>query len=148
MNIQELIEKAPSDYPKCLQAHCPAAEQCLRHLMSRTISEKAITMTVINPKNTQPELGTSCPYFHSTQPVRMARGFTQALDSVRHGEVKKIVAELTDLFDRRLYFRFRKGERLITPQQQEIIAEVLARHGASQPVEFDSYEEDFNWLQL
>ena len=32
--------------------------------------------------------------------------------------------------------------------KQEIIAEVLTRHGASQPVEFDSYEEDFNWLQL
>lgn len=87
MNIQELIEKAPSDYPKCLQAHCPAAEQCLRHLMARTISEKAITMTVINPKNTQPELGTSCPYFHSTQPVRMARGFTQALDKIGRAHV-------------------------------------------------------------
>lgn len=148
MNIQELNEKAPSDYPKCLQADCPAADQCLRNLMGRAVSEKAIVMTVINPKNLKPELGTSCPYFHSTQPVRMARGFTKALDNVRHGEVKKIVAELSQLFDERLYYRFRKGERLINPQQQAIIAEVLTRHGASQPVEFDSYEEGYNWVQL
>ena len=148
MNIQELNEKAPSDYPKCLQANCPAADQCLRNLMGRAVSEKAIAMTVINPKNLKPELGTSCPYFHSTQPMRMARGFTKALDNVRHGEVKKIVAELSQLFDERLYYRFRKGERLINPQQQAIIAEVLTRHGASQPVEFDSYEEGYNWVQL
>ncbi|MBR6482127.1 MAG: hypothetical protein IKT26_02720 [Bacteroidaceae bacterium] len=148
MNIQELNEKAPSDYPKCLQADCPAADQCLRNLMGRAVSEKAIVMTVINPKNLKPELGTSCPYFHSTQPMRMARGFTKALDNVRHGEVKKIVAELSQLFDERLYYRFRKGERLINPQQQAIIAEVLTRHGASQPVEFDSYEEGYNWVQL
>ena len=148
MNIQELNEKAPSDYPKCLQADCPAADQCLRNLMGRAVSEKAIAMTVINPKNLKPELGTSCPYFHSTQPMRMARGFTKALDNVRHGEVKKIVAELSQLFDERLYYRFRKGERLINPQQQAIIAEVLTRHGASQPVEFDSYEEGYNWVQL
>ena len=148
MNIKELIEKAPSDYPKCAQANCPAAEQCLRHLMAQATPEKAIAITVVNPKNIKPELGTSCPYFHSTQPVRMARGFTQALNNVRHGEVKKIVAELSDLFDERLYYRMRKGERTINPQQQEIIAEVLIRHGAAQPVEFDSYEEGFNWLQL
>lgn len=148
MNIQELNEKAPSDYPKCLQADCPAADQCLRNLMGRAVSEKAIVMTVINPKNLKPALGTSCPYFHSTQPMRMARGFTKALDNVRHGEVKKIVAELSQLFDERLYYRFRKGERLINPQQQAIIAEVLTRHGASQPVEFDSYEEGYNWVQL
>lgn len=142
------MQNAPSDYPKCTQADCPAAEQCLRHLMAQATPEKAIAITVINPKNLKPELGTSCPYFHSSQPVRMARGFTRALGSVRHGEVNKIVAELSDLFDRRLYFRYRKGDRTLNPQRQEIIAEVLLRHGATQPVEFDSYEEDFDWLQL
>ena len=33
----------------------------------------------------------------------------------------------------------------LTPKQQEIVAKVLIKAGASQPVEFDAYEEDYLW---
>lgn len=146
MNTQELMQNAPSDYPKCTQADCPAAEQCLRHLMAQVTPEKAIAITVINPKNLKPELGTSCPYFHSSQPVRMARGFTRALGSVRHGEVNKVMEEISHRWSKATYYRLRKGERLISPQEQKIIADILVQHGAKEPIEFDNYEDGFDWF--
>ncbi|MBR1446951.1 MAG: hypothetical protein IJ586_07715 [Alloprevotella sp.] len=45
----------------------------------------------------------------------------------------------------RLVYKMRKGNRALTPEEQTLVAHVLAEHGAPQPVEFDGYEERYLW---
>jgi len=48
-------------------------------------------------------------------------------------------------FGRRTYYRIRKGERLLTPSEQQRILNILKNYGATHLQNFDAYVEDYDW---
>ena len=48
-------------------------------------------------------------------------------------------------FGRRTYYRVRKGERLLTPSEQQRILTILKNCGVTHPQDFDVYVEDYDW---
>lgn len=46
---------------------------------------------------------------------------------------------------RTYYFEFRNGTRVIPPALQQEIRNLFLKIGWKEPVEFDSYEEDYEW---
>ena len=48
-------------------------------------------------------------------------------------------------FGRRTYYRIRKGERLLTPSEQQRILNILKNCGATHLQNFDAYVEDYDW---
>ena len=55
------------------------------------------------------------------------------------------ITYLQGMFNGRNYYRVRKGERLLSPEEQERVLNLLNRLGAQGPFEFDAYIEDYNW---
>ncbi|WP_440427427.1 DUF6078 family protein [Prevotella merdae] len=48
-------------------------------------------------------------------------------------------------FGRNQYFKRRRGDILISPEEQEVIRQMLEKVGADSKMDFDNYEEHINW---
>ena len=53
--------------------------------------------------------------------------------------------QLIACFGRRQYFEMRKGDRLITPAQQQTILNVCRANGWQGPIIYDGEQEDWLW---
>ena len=77
----------------------------------------------------------------------MARGMSQLYDKVREVSVRKqIRLALTDhLGSKGTYYRYKDGERLITPALQQWIQDLFRRYGIEGKVTFDEYLEAYDF---
>ena len=48
-------------------------------------------------------------------------------------------------FSRRTYYRVRKGERPLSPSEQQVVLNALKRCGVKEPKDFDAYFEEYDW---
>lgn len=137
-------EKIPYEYALCLNSQCPKAGSCLRHLAAESMTEKQEYWKIVSPKRLEGVEG-ECPYFRSSQPVRYAKGFKNLLDNQTYNKRQEITYNLTSHFGQRMYYRMRKGERMLLPQEQQIVLNAVKRHGGNASLPFDEYVEDFLW---
>lgn len=133
----------PMGYAHCFNASCPRSGECLRHWAAGAATVAPEQIAVVNPRRIAS--ADSCPYFRCAQPVRMARGFRNALATVPSGQVKNVASAISRLYNQRYYYRMRRGEYALAPAQQEVISGILAAAGASLPIAFDYYETALDW---
>lgn len=136
---------APESFGKCLMENCTAAGQCLRYLAARAVMKREKSLRVISPAFARPADGENCPFYRSAGPVRMARGFKRALGTIPSSSLKAALWELRSQYSKTVYYRMRNGETPLNAREQELIAKILTRYGAPQPIAFDSYEEIIPW---
>lgn len=136
--------EAPHNYTLCLHRDCPLADTCLRQLAEKSIPATLPACLVIRPAYLA-SLTTPCPYYRSSGKVRFAKGFVRLLEELPHKQMRTVVAHLIDQFGRRTYYRTRKGERLLSPSEQETFRNVLKKCGVSPVPEFDLYIEKYDW---
>ena len=86
-----------------------------------------------------------CPHYRSNTKVRYAKGFIGILDCIPHKQMQTVVAHLMGYLSRRTYYRTRKGERLLSPAEQQHILNILKNCGVTYPEKFDAYIEDYDW---
>lgn len=145
MKLEQLVKDAPSYYGKCILKDCTASAICLRYLLYQQRAKESRQLTIVNPDFAQPQKGENCPCFRSLTPVRMARGFQNALRTVPHGNIKQVQQELIYHFCRTMFYYYRKGDRMLSPKEQKYVSDVLIRFGAKEPITFDAYEEGYVW---
>ena len=46
------------------------------------------------------------------------------------------------------YYRYKDGEKMLTPEQQDVIGKTFRRHGFEGDIVFDKYEERYNYTVL
>lgn len=145
MNSNPILDHShvPVNYAHCLETDCPLGARCLCRLAADCLPDDLEQFYAVNPRRVRHN--EQCPYFRPAVTVRMARAFTRAIGSVPMANIPKVEQAMTALYNRSYYFRMRRGEYLLTPQQQEQIARTLAKYGAAQPVEFDAYEDAIDW---
>lgn len=141
MNNQQ--HPIPKTYPLCLHAHCPKAETCLRQLAFRRHAELPVHLRLLNPSQCTAQ--ECCPYYADSKPVRFAKGFAGFKDHMLPRQYEKFMYLLIGTFGRNKYFRFRRGEILLSPMEQQIVRDVLKRVGVGECLEFDGYVDDINW---
>ena len=83
--------------------------------------------------------------YRSNTKVRYAKGFIGILDCIPHKQMQTVVAHLMGYLSRRTYYRTRKGERLLSPAEQQHILNILKNCGVTYPEKFDAYIEDYDW---
>lgn len=136
--------KFPQSFPLCNRENCPQAAQCLRRMAWDGIEDtECPTLFIVNPLLTATD--GHCPSFHQAQTVKIARGFRNALAKMPHGGVSKVAGALSSVYGERAYYKMRRGDRPLTPLEQEQITATLKRFGAQEPIVFDSYNEDYVW---
>ena len=146
------ISRMPDRFVLCMadEGECPRRAECLR---SRVLSEAQESvrlrreLEVVNPLNPVLRYATGeCTQFKSCEPVTYARGMSRLFDHVERGVYRVVRQEVEGCFSCRSYFfRAKRGERLITPAEQEAIAAVFRRHGIGEAPCYDSYVTDYEW---
>lgn len=137
--------KTPETFALCVIGNCPVADNCLRRqALVQMDAPRRDVITTINPIGLAP--GADCPHFRSVEPIRIAYGFRGALSAIPHGNVGMLKTEISNHFCLRNYYHLRNGERSMTPNEQEVVAKILERYGATAPVRFDRYADDYQWF--
>lgn len=130
------FESVPKNYIVCFAAECPLREQCMRYQAGLVLPagmEKGYSIFPTACRNGQ------CRHFAQVREVQAARGFTTIFDRVRRNDFQPMTSELMGyLGTGGTYYRYRNGERLLMPEQQEWIRQLFSRYGYDEEVTFDS----------
>ena len=145
MNNKTFSQKAPCGYGHCFYSECVAANQCLRNLATQTISSDEVNVTIINPALVRPDNGSTCPYFHEAKRIRIPYGFKRTLNNLTRADAATVRSTLIAKFSYKAYYNYLNGTRRMPEERLETVIKTLQKHGASAPVEFDRYEENFDW---
>ena len=139
------FSEVPYEYALCLNRQCPKADTCLRQLVKRIVPQKVEYWTIVSPKYTDTITKGNCLYYRSNIKARYAKGFIGILENLPHKKMESAISQLMSFFGRRTYYRVRKGERLLSPFEQEQVLNILKHCSVNSPLEFDAYSEVYDW---
>lgn len=131
------------DYPVCEHSSCPLAATCLHQTAYSTLLEHADFLRLINP--TRCCKNEACTYYRDKKPVIFARGFTNFQKRMYPQQYDQFMTTLILHFGRNQYFKRRRGDILLPPEEQEVIRLMLEKVGADSKMDSDKYEEHINW---
>ena len=83
--------------------------------------------------------------FRTASPVKYARGFINLQKHIFPQQYEQFMTTLVLHFGRNQYFKRRRGDILLPPEEQEVIRLMLEKVGADSKMDFDKYEEHINW---
>lgn len=138
------FSNVPLQYALCLNRQCPKATTCLRQLAEKSAPNTVEYWSIISPKHLS-TIKDNCPYYRSATKVRFAKGFIGILENLPHKQMQTVISRLMSHFSERTYYRIRKGERVLSPSEQQEVLRIIKRCGATMPLEFDAYYEDYDW---
>ena len=141
------FSQVPQDFLMCLKEKCPKAESCLRQMAWQVVPAEETQIKIVNPKYAA-TFSDDCNYYCSSEKVRYARGFVKLLNNLPYRQMRAVIRQLIASFSQTTYYRIRKGERLISPAEQETILSIVKSYGIDQPQEFDAYVEAYRWESL
>lgn len=134
----------PKDYPVCEHSSCHRAATCLHQTAySIMLEQNEVFLRLINP--TRCSKDEACTYYRDCKPVIFARGFTNFQKRMYPQQYDQFMTTLILHFGRNPYFKRRRGDILIPPEEQEVIRLMLEKVGADSKMDFDKYEEHINW---
>ena len=137
-------EKVPVNYTLCLKDDCPKAANCLRHVAVAMMPAEEKTWSIVSPTHLAKREG-ECPMFRSAAKAQYARGFVRMMSTLTVKQAHAVKNGIIATFGMNMYYRMRRGERLITPTEQEEIYQLLEKQDVSTRPEFDAYEEGYLW---
>lgn len=133
----------PTYYDMCIANECSKASTCLRHLALPMTEEKRIR--IFNPRML--DTTGNCPHYVKAEKVSLAKGFRIMMEKLPYNLHRRAVSSLMSYFSERTYYRIRKGDRLLSPEEQKAVRSIIDRLGYTEPWEFDAYVEDYLWEQ-
>ena len=141
---QSLLRERSRHYLLCYNATCPRKDHCLHWLVGQWASDDTLYATVVNPYRKDVVAGT-CTDYCSNAKVKMARGMLNFYENIPEGKAKAIRSDLIATFNKTLYFKWRNGEKPITPEQQAQIASICRANGWTEPPVYDAYYDEYQF---
>ena len=134
----------PDWWEVCQNTGCPKAAGCLRQLAFRNMPDTVTKWPCVMPWAMKDG---ECKSFFSSEKVRLARGFNKMFARVRNRDDKyNMRRDLTDyLGSKGSYYRYKDGERILNPEQQQWILQLFLRYGYEEPLEFDEYVDNYDF---
>ena len=137
-------EKVPNNYTLCIKGDCPKAANCLRHVTVAMMPAEVERWSIVSPAYLAQMEG-ECPMYRSAEKVQYARGFVRMMSELTVKQAHAVKEGIIATFGMAMYYRMRKGTRLITPAEQETIYNQLEQQGITERPAFDAYTEDYLW---
>lgn len=130
------------DYLSCYMPQCPRREQCtLWHNAITYMDEGATMLQVTSPRIIEEAGGFDhCPHYYEWRLRRFARGMQWRYGALTGDQQDAIQRELKMRFGYSLVGRMRRGDEVISPEQQEEIRAIFARHSDTVEPHFESFE--------
>ena len=131
-------------YAACFRDGCPRSAECLHYLYGQNIPEKRLLGPAIYP--TTPLHGNGCLFFKTAQPKLMAWGFSTLFEDVRSRHVVPMRRAMQKyLKGRSNYYRYHRGELLLSPEQQQWISSLFQEYEYAGNILFDHYVEAYDF---
>ena len=83
--------------------------------------------------------------FRNSERVLMKRGMTKMFIDMPTRMERNIRNQLIGMWGRKRYFEMRRGDRPITPAQQQDITDTCQFYGWTGPIVYDGEEEGWQW---
>ncbi|MDR0891987.1 MAG: DUF6078 family protein [Mediterranea sp.] len=131
----------PGNFIYCLNQQCPRSGECLRYLLSAHETEQEDALTIVSPALAM----RPCRFYAPDRKVSFALGITEFYDLIPRKAAHAIKQKLIAIFSRTTYYRWKRRERLIYPQEQDIILQILREANVSTPPHYDEYIEQYDW---
>ena len=141
-SMKELSYKdAPHNWAICFQDDCPLSAQCLRHAIAKLAPPTLTHHVTVLPAARK---GDRCTFFATTEPARIARGMTRLLPSEGSERITAIRQGMYGIFGSQThYYRYRRGEYDITPEQQKRVSRLFKKYGFTGEIQYDDTRMDY-----
>lgn len=139
-----LYKEVPVDFAVCQHEDCPRADKCLRQISYKPLLEQNNYLQLVNPNHCTKD--DKCPHYRDSTPVTYARGFTKMQQRMYPDQNSTFVSILKGRFGHNPYYERRRGDFALTPREQKFVRYALKRAGVTEELEFDRYEETYNWF--
>ena len=134
----------PTNYTLCIKNDCPKAAMCLRYKATLMIPADVMKWSILSPAYLV-QIEGECPHYRTAEKVRYARGFVRMMSALTMNQAHVVKDNIVATFGMNMYYRMRRGDRLITPTEQEAIYQMLEQQGVTTRPDFDAYEKDYLW---
>ena len=136
--------EVPTNYTLCIKGDCPRAAMCLHYKATQMIPADVMKWSILSPAYLAQTEG-ECPHYRTAEKVKYARGFVRMMSALTMNQAHVVKDNIVATFGMNMYYRMRRGDRLITPTEQEAIYQMLEQQGVTTRPEFDAYEKDYLW---
>ena len=140
------LSTMPRTFGMCNQAECNKANTCLRHYAYKLIGDKVPFINTLNPKWLACQ-NDECSQYLSNQPIRRARGFICTIKAIPIGKAEGFRLSAINKMGYRRYYQCRKGEILLTKNEENLIISLANRCGVVLNNYFDNYEDVYLWSE-
>lgn len=132
----------PQWWAVCQQTSCPRSGECLRYQAFTQIPDGVRSWPSVLPQAAKEG---ECPCFVTSERLKMARGFGEIKNKVRARDVRMAIRlKLTEyLGSKGSYYRYKDGEKLLSPEQQRWILDLLESYGCPTENFFNQFEEAY-----
>jgi len=133
----------PKRYTLCYHEGCPLHDRCMRFLAAAHAPESLEVRRCVLPKA---EKDGQCRWFDPIETVTMAEGFTDLYDKVLKDDYTPLRKQLTAyLHGRKQYYQYMRGERPLSPEQQQGIRQIVSSYGYDWDVPFERYIQAYRF---
>ena len=132
LNNRDLIQSLITyDTAFCLNHSCPRARQCFRHLAYQYKEANQKVGRIVFPEALQDG---QCDYFQRPRNITAAWGFSHLYSQVKNCDLSGIRTKVMGMLGGKTsYYRYHRGEKWLTPEQQQEIGELFKASGYDAP---------------
>lgn len=137
-------KEVPYNYIHCLHAQCRHSDKCLRYLITRYADPKIEHITIVNPSYALANED-NCSFFHEDRMSCFACGITHIFDNLPYKQALKVKKLVYNKLRRNTYYRIKRKERLINPEEISLIREIFRNEGIKDEPAFDELIYKYDW---
>lgn len=132
----------PSGMAYCFNEACPKANSCFRHIAAKFKKPSMKMGNAIFPDALQDG---KCNYFMRPRIINAAWGFDTLYNEVKQQDIANMRCEVMRLLGGKTsYYRYHRGEKLITPELQESVNALFEARGYGKP-SFKHFKETIDF---
>lgn len=141
------FNNVPDWWPVCQNADCPQSADCLRFVACQNMPTTVTVWPCVMPGSLRADV---CPFFVKNEKVRLARGFKKMFARVdSRDDLFTIRRKLTDyLGSKGTYYRYKDGDKILSPEQQQWILQLFGQYGYTEGLEFDEYIDGYDFKRI
>jgi len=132
-----------SGWEYCFNAGCPRTAECFRFISAKFKPEGQTSGGAVYP---DAYLHGSCKHFVRVRSYKAAWGLSGFYDNVKHRDVQGIKSRVMGAMGSRTsYYRVNRGEKHLSPEEQDAVSKIFAEYGYEAPV-YDHYATEFGFI--
>ena len=129
----------------CPLAACAKSTTCVRYANYVKAIAESDSFTILNATRIHPD-EKGCPYYLVPKSVRVAYGFRKLYNSIPVGNTKYMIWDMRWGSDS-TYYRTKRGDRGLSPGEQQSILSTIKKYGGDPNVGFDRYQDEVIYVK-